>query len=128
MVRHYNANAISINCKTMKKSIIAAAIMAALCFATNVSAQTDQQKKCDGKVQCDKATSSCPNAVKCCKAKANANVDAATSATAQAATASTASCCKEKASKKKAKAQKKCCKKAQKAAKTTATCDKCEKK
>ncbi len=112
----------------MKKSIIAAAIMAALCFATNVNAQTEQQKKCDGKVQCDKAKSSCPNAGKCCKAKATANVDAATSATTQAATSGTTSCCKAKSSKKKAKAQKNCCTKAQKAAKTTATCDKCEKK
>lgn len=90
----------------MKKSIIAAVVMAALSFSVNVSAQSDCQKKCDAKTQCDKtkkdckkqcdkAKKECADAKKkcdkggsCCKAKKADGVTAATQQTAKK------SCCK----------------------------------
>lgn len=109
---------INIRNQTMKKSIIAAAIMAAFCFTTSLNAQTDQQKKCDGKVKCEKTEMKCEKAGKCCKAKKT--VDATTSATAQSANEKM-TCCKDKTAKKAAKAAKKAKKNAKK-------CDKCETK
>ena len=51
----------------MKKSIIMAAIMAAFCFST-VNAQSNVQKKENGKVQCDKTKHECKNHGKCADA------------------------------------------------------------
>lgn len=104
----------------MRKSIIAAVVMAALSFSVSASAQTVCQKKCDGKTQCDKAKKECnkdgkkdckmqcdkakkyDKAATCCKAKTNGVSSAAMK------DPKMASCCKVKCDKKSATCDKKC--------------------
>lgn len=69
--------------KEMKRTILSAVVLAALCFTTSANAQALVQ------AQCDKMTKECKKAEKCCKN----TVDAATAATSQVA--KTKSCCKQ---------------------------------
>ena len=70
----------------MRKIIISAVAMAALCFSVDAMAQNTVQKINTLTTQCDKTKKECKKAAKSCKS----TVDAVTSATSQ-----TKSCCKQ---------------------------------